>query len=333
MKTKLFFTFVVSMFVFTTNSQTLDTAPWCPSGATWIYYLNIPWQDSYQVISYKKDTVINNQAVKKLDRKKIIVYEPLVPTSTAPVYKVVTPLSPLFMFERNDSIYNLHGTEFKFVYKFNAAVGDTLLLTNVSNDVTQEMFDECSDLYLTDTLVCNLEYNYVRNNKIYKTFYFAGDSIYILNGVINKIGGTKYMLPKPYHACSICCDGGLISIFGSGQLNRYYDDIRGVVDFYDSDYAINDTLPSIYSFILTTPELAVEETKFSVYPNPSNDYLMLSSIENIQQLEIVSLDGKVCHSKIPVKEKIEIDKLSNGVYYLRIYSSTSIQSLKFIKNE
>jgi hypothetical protein len=151
----------------------------------------------------------------------------------------------------------------------------------------------------------------------------------IVNGLINKIGGSGYLLPRPYFACN----SGFLSTFGSSVLTRYYDDIRGVVDFYGMDQAINDTLPSFYSFILTTPELPFEENKLSVFPNPSNDYLMLSSIENIRQLDIISLDGKVCNSNIPVQEKITIQNLTNGIYYLKVYSNTSVQSLKFIKNE
>lgn len=329
MKVKLILAMIVSMSAFYSKAQTLDNAPWCPSGATWIYNMMIPWLESYQVINYKKDTLIYNQAVKKLDRKDIKVYRPLAPNSTQPVYKVVTHLAPLYMFERNDSIFNLHGNQFKFVYKFNPTIGDTLLLTNVSNDVTQEMFDQCSDLYLTDTLVCNSTNNIIRNNKIYKKYNFLGDTMYTFNGLINNIGGTGYLLPIPYLACNT----SLLSIFGSRVLTRYYDDIRGVVDFYGTDNAINDTLPSLYSFILTTPELPLEENKFSVYPNPSNDYLMLSSIENIQQLDIISLDGKVCNSNIPVQEKITIENLTNGIYYLKVYSNTSLKSFKFIKNE
>jgi hypothetical protein len=334
MKVKLILAMIVSMSAFYSKAQTLDNAPWCPSGATWIYNLLIPWEKSYQVVTFKKDTLIYNQAVKKLDRKKIIVYEPLAPTSTAPVYKVVTNLEPLFMFERNDSIFNLHGNVFKFVYKFNPSIGDTLLLTNVSNDVTQEMFDQCSDLYVTDTVVCNSTNNIIRNNKVFKRYYYSSDTMYtfqdgIVNGLINKIGGSGYLLPRPYFACN----SGFLSTFGSSVLTRYYDDIRGVVDFYGMDQAINDTLPSFYSFILTTPELPFEENKLSVFPNPSNDYLMLSSIENIRQLDIISLDGKVCNSNIPVQEKITIQNLTNGIYYLKVYSNTSVQSLKFIKNE
>jgi hypothetical protein len=330
MKVKLILAMIVSMSAFSSKAQTMDNAPWCPSGATWVYDLLIPWANIYHVIEYQKDTLINNQAVKKLTRRKINAHfvDPTFPGPSS-YYTNVSMIEPLYMFERNDSIFNLHENVFKFVYKFNPTIGDTLLLTNVSNDVTQEMFDQCSDLYLTDTLVCNSTNNIIRNNKIYKKYYFLGDTMYTFNGVINNIGGTGYLLPIPYFACS----SSFISTFGSSVLTRYYDDIRGVVDFYGTDYAINDTLPSFYSFILTTPELPLEENKFSVYPNPSNDYLLLSSIENIRQLEIISLDGKVCNSNIPIQEKITIQNLTNGIYYLKVYSNTSVQSLKFIKNE
>jgi hypothetical protein len=70
-----------------------------------------------------------------------------------------------------------------------------------------------------------------------------------------------------------------------------------------------------------------------IYPNPTKDFLFVdTSISKTSKIEIYSIIGSLVFSKklttTNSTEKLDISKLPNGVYFLKINSS----ALKFIKN-
>ena len=74
-------------------------------------------------------------------------------------------------------------------------------------------------------------------------------------------------------------------------------------------------------------------TTFKIYPNPTKDFLFIdTSISKISKIEIYSIIGSLVLSKklttTNSTEKLDISKLPNGVYFLKINSS----AVKFIKN-
>lgn len=70
---------------------------------------------------------------------------------------------------------------------------------------------------------------------------------------------------------------------------------------------------------------------FSIYPNPANEIVTVKSDENIESLEILSLEGrkiKSCNAA-----KIDISDLSNGMYLMQIKTAEGKLGIKkIIKN-
>jgi len=77
-----------------------------------------------------------------------------------------------------------------------------------------------------------------------------------------------------------------------------------------------------------------EGINFKVYPNPSSGefYIELNN-GSIKQLELMDMTGKVILKQESSKDLINInlENYSNGIYYLKIQSNNSVQTMKLIK--
>lgn len=92
---------------------------------------------------------------------------------------------------------------------------------------------------------------------------------------------------------------------------------------YVDDVAIVDA-----ATLSSKPLNAIE---FSVFPNPSNDFININSKEKIESYAIVDLLGKTVMSRKYNKETINISSLAKGVYILQLSSEKGIASKKIVK--
>jgi hypothetical protein len=67
-----------------------------------------------------------------------------------------------------------------------------------------------------------------------------------------------------------------------------------------------------------------------VFPNPSSDYVKISTIDSYISATIYSLNGKEIITTID--QKINIRDLENGVYFISIATSKGVVSVRFVKN-
>jgi len=93
----------------------VDSEPWCPTDATWIYKSFSPTSSLYYKFSYEKDTVVDAIEAKKINVNKI-EYLGLQPFEG----RQESHVGVEFLYERNDSIYwfDLISEVFKFIYSF-----------------------------------------------------------------------------------------------------------------------------------------------------------------------------------------------------------------------
>ena len=72
--------------------------------------------------------------------------------------------------------------------------------------------------------------------------------------------------------------------------------------------------------------------EFSVYPNPSINFLNVKTQENLSSLQVLDILGKSIIMKKNVKETLDISTLNKGVYFLKLISDNGLISTKrFIK--
>ena len=69
----------------------------------------------------------------------------------------------------------------------------------------------------------------------------------------------------------------------------------------------------------------------TVFPNPTNDFLMIDGIENSVNISIYNLLGAEVIAE-SYTDKIDVSELSKGVYIINISNGVSQTNRKFIKN-
>ena len=84
--------------------------------------------------------------------------------------------------------------------------------------------------------------------------------------------------------------------------------------------------------------LAIDENQnisFKIYPNPSSEFIIIENSNNltIEKYEIYSAFGrKVISDNYYEGEKIAVDNLANGIYFITIFTNTSNSTEKIIIN-
>jgi len=74
----------------------------------------------------------------------------------------------------------------------------------------------------------------------------------------------------------------------------------------------------------------IQNTNFSIFPNPAQTYLMVKTTnKNVQNIEIINITGKSVKKLniITSKSKIDISNLEKGVYFIKLGNTTK----KFVK--
>jgi hypothetical protein len=87
-----------------------------------------------------------------------------------------------------------------------------------------------------------------------------------------------------------------------------------------------------YEAPLSTDDNSIK--KLSVYPNPANNYVKISTENIISKVQLFNIIGKkVLETKSLKNNSLNISSLKNGVYFLKIYDANNkTATKKLIKN-
>lgn len=81
------------------------------------------------------------------------------------------------------------------------------------------------------------------------------------------------------------------------------------------------------------PASLIEVTNINtvdVFPNPSTDFIKISTIDAFKSATIYSLNGQEILTS--TNQKIDVHALENGVYFISIATSKGIVTVRFVKN-
>jgi hypothetical protein len=79
--------------------------------------------------------------------------------------------------------------------------------------------------------------------------------------------------------------------------------------------------------------ISKDENKISVYPNPAQHDLFIKSDTPIDKVEIYNQSGQLVLKETRVAEKINVSRLDDGIYFVRIFGNGKIiGTTKLIKN-
>lgn len=87
-------------------------------------------------------------------------------------------------------------------------------------------------------------------------------------------------------------------------------------------------------FILSTNSDITEHMEMSFYPNPANNLITLTHIENVEQLTILDMKGVVVQTETVISENqtVDISNLPKGLYFIQYYSENKVIIKKLIVN-
>jgi len=88
-----------------------------------------------------------------------------------------------------------------------------------------------------------------------------------------------------------------------------------------------------HQVFLGTDENVKQPSNLSIYPNPTNNQVSISSSQTIQKVSIVDLNGRLVYSANPngLKTTIQVGSLSRGVYVVHVQTTEAIFRRKIVK--
>lgn len=188
------------------------------------------------------------------------------------------------------------------LYDFSARVGDTIytFLTPWDTTLMEVIIDSISILEINgDTF----DVQYVSTNP----------KVDWSNQNIRFLGNKQFLLPQN------------LLVIPQGPLRCYYPSVEQVyslVEFACDLVPVNNP---------NSPDGGVK-----IYPNPAKDFLVIEGLEvdtYSYSVRIFNLYGRLLHDSELTTNRLSIKNLSNGLYFLSIYSShINIFSQKFSKH-
>lgn len=175
-------------------------------------------------------------------------------------------------------------------------------------------------------------------NETSNSIFNLTDTIYFDNGthgtynvdypdVIMPVNGGVSTLKYTNNSTStsaIYFSGMFPSGTANGKLVYVGFPLECVYDIAKRNSLFNDCWNFFFSNVVTGAS-NIEEQSFLIYPNPTKEYLTISSHNNITEMEIVDIQGQTVKFKLgqSTKESIDLSELKEGIYFLKIKQGTN----------
>lgn len=80
---------------------------------------------------------------------------------------------------------------------------------------------------------------------------------------------------------------------------------------------------------LSNPDFNISNIGLKLFPNPSNEFIKISGLNNIEKYKIYSIIGsEVANGNISNNQEVDIRDFTNGLYFLKFENGNTIKFLK-----
>jgi len=277
------------------STALINAHNFAPIGATWHYSYQTynPNLISFTKIESVSDTTINGILCKKL--------------------KESTSNQVHYVYSKNDSVFVYKENSFNLLYDFGANTGETITLGSyykTNNGLPLRMTIDSVKTIL------------VSGHQQKVQFVTCGDGMMIEFGgqIIQGIGNTNYLFPT-------------LDFSPEGPLRCYQDATTSLfINPYYSYGNWNRTDCEQLIVINGLPETENRQS-FSVFPNPTNNYLNVSGFEVNSNYRIYDTTGrKVLQGEVDTSNTVDLQSLANGIYYIEVKMVDMKTVMKFVKN-
>lgn len=286
---------------------------WCPPGATWHYFNNYLQINSYKSgvteLQYTGTVTVNSIVCKQI----IGTFTGVSPFPFSPVgtYTILD-----FRTYENNNVYYLYDPStnaFDTICNFNASVGNKWRPTMLPQSTSTNCGFPRPYVTVIDTGHVTINSNYLKRIVVQDNISFQKDTI------IEKIGGFNQFL-LTYYNC-------ITDVPPYGTLMCYQDNNFPL--FKKPQYNTCNYDPT------NIEEHEIPEYKF--YPDPVGAILNVASKKGEQiEVRIFDLAGRevlVSITKSQMSYIVNLEKLTKGIYFVRLYSSGQFLGVKKIIKE
>ncbi|MDD3877032.1 MAG: T9SS type A sorting domain-containing protein [Bacteroidales bacterium] len=302
------------IFIFIFLPAIVQSQNWYPIGATW--YFNYQEMLLFPAHGYNKYTVVSDTVVDSMPSK-------LITKEVVNYLGDTLSVSSLIVREENSKVYYYNNNAFKLMYDFTLNVGDTLAIdlnSIVCDSVSPLTVDSVNNININGI---NLEVQYI--TCIYhNSIYFGGQSDTTSYKIIERVGnvGGKNIFFNP-----IC--GGADEFIWSGLrcYNDYSFSYKGDPSYtYPCDTLINGNTINI-------SKLVKDANFVEIFPNPSSDFINVTSDYDIKNIEVYNICGKIVSCFQPDNKDftVNIKTYPIGVYYFFVTINNFSQNITKVK--
>jgi hypothetical protein len=306
------------LLAFCIISMSTKAQNWYPKNTKWTFDSPelLPTYMAHGYTEYKvvEDTIINDTTAKLITVDRVSY-------SGNRFYKK----DSLFVHEANSKVYFWNGSRFKLMYDFTLEVGDTLdvgIDLGSCDSVSAIIVDSISTINLNGH---DLQVQYISYTMFAESQY--GSTETINEKIIERIGieeqegliyTRKCLLDEKFNLTGLrCYSDDDISYKSTWWTNYFYG--------ADCDSLINGITANIHK---------TESGEFLVYPNPSNDFVTIST-KNTDDfyIELYNSSGiKLSKTDLSKTTIIDLHKYQPGLYLIKIYQNlTEVYAYKIIK--
>lgn len=194
---------------------------------------------------------------------------------------------------------------------------------NLPYSLTENSIPSPSSTQLQDglwyTFIGNGENIFIRFDK---AIYMSSLSVYKGNSCVDKIPVSFTQTPQA--PCNTCYR---TAIFQTEIGAKYYLRLFGGFGLP------NELTLSMLNSTLSSNDTNLKYSDFSIYPNPAKDYIQLNQDEKIIDFTIINSEGKIIRKTSKKGNKIYVNDLASGVYFLQLNNTEGTKIIKkFIKS-
>lgn len=231
----------------------------------------------------------------------------------------------------------------------------TLFFLNTEKSIAQQS-EFVSNVWYIENLILNGESHFLPQNEEVQTsrLWVDGDdsSFFYIDFCAEGAEGlgkgltfldnnhfSIYMLSVPYMPCEIEENEAFKIKYCNFIWNNYDFPFHYVITEEENnikklEITVNNSDKAIYYSSSLSAEKP-KESDFTIYPNPTKDFIYVENIKSLQKLEVYNVLGEICLVKElnNTTQKIDVTNLSMGVYFF-IFSNNNriIKTEKIFKN-
>ncbi len=318
---KIFLGLLLISLYFQVKSQVMDTFPWCPPGATWLYKSFSATERLYFKFSYEKDTSFNNLNVKKINVEAIqIIGLGNVTTRT------IKAIDQEYLYQKFDSVYwfDKVNNNFKVLYSFTPKLNDEFIINN-----SRVVCSSDPNFVKIDTIKVNKISKDTFNNLIFNSFETDRTKRLVFGKILQNIGSLESPFPQINRKY---CN------FSKSEYGDFYERLICYSDSFRGTLIFSSQGKEECHFVKTFVNNAVKKSdpsKTRLFPNPANSFIKIENTgnNNYHSLLICNYLGQQVIEQKYYKETIDVSTLKRGFYFMKLFYASGItETIKFLKD-